>query len=87
MAQEPFDLLERVRDETSFVVSLAALATDRANGSEANGWENGTIDEFLASAARWAEESRYGLPLAGYTPSSNPWRRCADIIYAGKIYE
>jgi hypothetical protein len=55
MPQEPFDLLERVRDESSFVEFLSALAVDHESGREEPGWESGTIHEFLAAAARWPE--------------------------------
>jgi hypothetical protein len=100
MPQEPFDLLESVCDEESFLRFLIALAADREDstaketvqpsspyGPDANGWENTTIDRFLFAAVEWARASEKGLPLADYEPSSNPWRRCAEILYAGKIYE
>ena len=91
--------LEAVVDEASFVAFLTALAEDwqlereleqrhpsSPYGAGARGWENGTIGAFLESASAWAEASSNGLPM-GYTPPKNPWRRCADIIYMGKIYE
>src|SRR5687767_5076920 len=57
----------------------------------ANGWQHSSIENFLDAAAAWAEDSNRestilnGLP--GYTKPTNPWKRCADIIYAGKFYE
>ena len=100
MPQEPFELLESVCDEESFLRFLFALAADREAstakeavqqsspyGTDANGWENTTIDRFLFAAIEWARASANGLPLAGYKPPSNPWRRCADILHAGKGYE
>jgi len=94
------NLLESVCDEESFRRFLLALAADREDsclkeavqpsspyGPDANGWENTTIDRFLFAAERWARASEKGLPLADYEPPSNPWRRCADILYAGKSYE
>jgi hypothetical protein len=92
-----FRKLESVRDEDSFVAFVAALAADRADevqkekkkpsspyGPGANGWENGTIEAYLESAAAWAEDwkksPRYRVP-------TNPWHRCAEILYAGKSYE
>lgn len=97
---DPLDsALDAVVDEPSFIAFLAALAEDWELEREmektkpslpfspgARGWENGTIGAFLERSAAWAESSSAGLPL-GYVVPSNPWRRCADIIYMGKIYE
>ena len=90
--------LEAVCDEATFVEFLSALAEDRADevqkekkspsspyGSGANGWENITIESYLESACAWAEASKDGLKY--YQKPSNPWKRCADILYTGKIYE
>jgi hypothetical protein len=89
---------DAVCDEATFVEFLSALAADRADevqkeekepsspyGPGANGWENGTIEAFLEAACAWAEASKDGLKL--YQKPSNPWKRCADILYTGKIYE
>src|SRR4051794_3318334 len=97
----PSDLqsqLDAVCDEGTFVDFAAALAADRRHevakakaspaspcGPGANGWENGTIETFLDAAAAWASASKNGLE--GYTKSDNPWKRCADILHAGKCYE
>lgn len=91
-------LADSVADERSFIGFLVALAADRedevrkeklASGSPcapgANGWENGTIEAFLEAAAAWAAGSVNGLPL--YAKPDNPWRRCADILLMGKLYE
>ncbi len=90
--------LEAVCDEATFVEFLGALAADRIDevrkekkkpsspyGSGANGWENGTIEAYLEAACAWAEASKEGLRY--YHRPSNPWKRCADILYTGKIYE
>jgi hypothetical protein len=94
------DILASVCDEESFLRFLSALAADREDssakeavqpsspyGPDANGWENTSIDRFLFAAVRWAQSSKNGLPLADYVPPSNPWQRCADILYLGKSYE
>lgn len=91
-------LLDAVVDEDSFIRFVSALAADRAEevekekakpsspyGPGANGWENGTIEAFLESASAWAEASKNGLEF--YKKPDNPWKRCADIIFMGKIYE
>ena len=98
MARDPFDALESVVDEESFIEFLSVLSADWADevakerakpsppyGPGANGWENGTIDMFLDAAAAWAAASINGTST--YTKSANPWRRCAEILYMGKIYE
>ncbi len=91
-------LRDAVRDETSFVRFLKALAADRADevnqeeaspsspyGPGVNGWENWTIEHFLESASAWAEDSKNGFD--SYAKPENPWKRCADILLAGKSYE
>jgi hypothetical protein len=89
---------DAVCDEDTFVAFITALATDREDGVAkekaspsspygpgANGWENGSIEAFLDAAAAWATSSKNGLEF--YRKSDNPWKRCADILYMGKIYE
>lgn len=87
-----------VVDELTFVAFLQALASDRSESvrvSQADqlspsepdplGWENGTIEGFLESAAAWALDNQHGE--AGTGPEANPWRRSATILLAGKSYE
>ena len=89
--------LDAVCDEDSFVAFVAALSADRADevqkektkpsspyGPGANGWENGSIEAFLESATAWAEDWKKSPQ---YRPPTNPWKRCAEILYAGKYYE
>ena len=89
--------LDAVHDEDSFVAFVSALAADRADevnkekaspsspyGPGANGWENATIEAYLESAAAWAEDWKESPQ---YHPPANPWKRCAEILYAGKGYE
>lgn len=90
--------LESVEDEESFIRFVAALGEDKAEetkeenrnqystfGKGVNGWENTKIEDFLEAAAEWAKDSQAGLEF--YQKPENVWRRCADILYAGKIYE
>ena len=85
--------LDAVCDEESFVAFVIALAADREEEAAKEKshqpsiypWQNGTIEAFLDCAAAWAEASKRGLPY--YEKPQNPWKRCADILYAGKIYE
>jgi hypothetical protein len=88
--------LDRVADETTFLAFLHALATDRAAaverersdpspyGPDAAGWECSTIEAYLAAAAAWASDSRRS---GKHESSENVWKRVADILYAGTLYE
>jgi hypothetical protein len=91
-------LEEEVHDEESFLRFVAALAADWEDerekekqhpsspyGPGANGWENGTIGAFLERASAWAAATERGTQL--YSPPQNVWRRCAQILHAGKFYE
>lgn len=98
-------LLESVSDEDSFLIFLDALAKDRAEeevkekanpsnpyGAGANGWQHGSIADFLDAAASWGESSKDGMSFQPdgfpkWEKPSNPWKRCAEIIYMGKHYE
>ena len=95
---ELWEVLQSVCDEESFLQFLLALRDDREAsiaqekvapsspyGPDARDWENTTIERFFDSAVAWARASAHGTAM--YTKPDNPWRRCADILYAGKIYE
>lgn len=93
-----WEALQLVDDEETFLQFLLALRDDREAsieqektnpsspyGADAGGWENTTIERFFDTAVRWARASVNGNPF--YTKSNNPWRRCADILFAAKGYE
>ena len=97
MATDPQDRLDTVCDEDSFVAFVRVLAADRADavksekerpssshGPDANGWDNASIESFLERAAAWAEDWK---DSPQYRPPQNPWKRCAEILFAGKGYE
>lgn len=73
--------LEEVKDETTFVAFVQALEHDRRNG--ASEWVPEKIEDFLEAAARWAVDSKDNPKFH----QANPWKRAAEIIYCGKIYE
>ena len=92
------DLQDAVCGEETFLRFVAALAEDwddeqakeRANpspphGPGANGWENGTIGALLERAAAWGSATKEGT--VPYTPPTNVWRRCAQILWSGKFHE
>ena len=97
MAEDLHAKLAAVCDEETFVAFISALAADRVEevkrelanpsspyGPGALGWQNVSIEGFLESAAAWAEDWRES---PRYVRAENPWRRCAEILYAGKHYE
>jgi predicted Ser/Thr protein kinase len=94
---ELHELADAVADEMSFLRFVKALMADKQDevakervspsssyGPGANGWENDTIEDYLEAATAWAEDTGFGqnqgLP-------NNPWRRFAEFLYCGKIYE
>ena len=92
------ELLQQVVDQATFFVFVDALASDFAAesrihavtpsnpyGPGALGWENGGIDAFLDAAHAWGTETT-GHPVHD-AASFSPWRRFAEILYAGKYYE
>jgi hypothetical protein len=89
---------EKVADEQAFIRLLQLMALDWSDERQkelvkplspysagANGWESGSIGQFLEAAAAWAEDTsstaNSGLQL------SDAWRRAAMIILAGAYYE
>lgn len=92
-----YELLEEVNDRKSFVLFVKALINDRREDdkiSKANpekyqwssgplGWENGSIDTYLDAAlscfedGKWREEN----------PDEITWKKLAEFLYGGKIYE
>jgi hypothetical protein len=81
------DALENVKDEITFRDFLKALAEDRRDSisDPDSRWQWDNIEDFLEAAANWSQDSERGL--AQYQVPSNVWKRCADIIFSGKIYE
>jgi len=91
-------LLEQVIDQRTFLAFIDALATDFAGeravearnpsppySPGALGWENRTIDAFLDAAHAWGTSTMGNSELDSV--SYSPWRRCAEVLYAGKYYE
>ena len=92
------DLEDAVCDERTFMSFLGALAEERMldeaqeaknpsspYGPSRAGWEHSTIGNYLSAASAWAESSIDGIPLM--PKETNPWKRMAQILHAGKIYE
>ena len=93
-----YELLEEVKDRESYFAFVAALIGDWEDevekekitpsnpyGPGANGWENGTIGEFLDSALRWAVSTKMGQTQG--LPEEPSWKAFAVFLYLGKIYE
>ncbi len=78
-----FMKLQEVVDEKSFLKFLEFLSKDyNVNQNE---WQNAKINHYLEASSDWDTDSIQGLTT--YTKPENVWRRCADILYMGKIYE
>jgi hypothetical protein len=95
---ELHELLEKVTDSNSFLKFVYALRADRLDSlakevaepsspyeTDANGWENPTIETFLEGAASWAETTDFGVKQG--IPETNYWKRFAVFLFCGKIYE
>ncbi|MDF7775532.1 hypothetical protein P1X14_09765 [Sphingomonas sp. AOB5] len=81
-APDPFELLEQVVDQTSFLAFLEALEADFRTG--ASNWQNDRVDTVIEAAAAWGRATGAHWHATG---DGNVWRRCAEILYCGKIYE
>lgn len=92
------ELEDSVCDERTFLAFLDALAQERLADEKAEienpsnpygpsqaGWECSTIGTYLEAASAWAESSIDGLPMM--PKEANPWKRVAQILHAGKVYE
>ena len=98
MTKDLYQLADNVETEQDFLGFVEALMQDRSDeekkekvkpsspySSGANGWENGKIVSFLDAAVAWGQSSINGLEF--YEKPSNPWKRAAHIMHAGKFYE
>jgi hypothetical protein len=83
-----FEIVNKVHDEESFLYFMNVLEKDRRQylkNKSSEEWKNDTIEDFLECANEWGEASKNGLEY--YNKAENPWLRCAQIFYMGKIYE
>jgi hypothetical protein len=93
-----FSEAEKVADELAFLQLLRRMAIDWEDQRQkelatprppysagANGWENGSIGQFLEAAAAWAEATSQTASVGSEV--SDVWRRAAMIIVAGAFYE
>lgn len=94
-------LLDAVKDQSSFLAFVDALAADRRDevekealtpsnpyGPGQNGWENDTIESFLSAAVAWARDMRNtGDSRADWFPETPSWQAFARFLYLGKHYE
>lgn len=75
-------LLDNVIDEESFMKFIRALHDDSVKMR--NEWENLNVSNYFESCIAWVEDTRKNPK---YAYDINPWKRCATILYVGKIYE
>ena len=90
--------LREVTDAKSFLAFVRAVVADRETavrlerahpsppcGPDAGGWENVRIETYLEACAAWAESTDFGVSQ-GLDPN-DLWRRFAQFLAVGKIYE
>jgi hypothetical protein len=90
--------LDVVTDRQSFLRFVEALIKDlqaavererlepsSPYGADAGGWENTTIESYLAAAVAWAKDSEIGT-TSGLSDEPS-WQAFAAFLYAGKRYE
>lgn len=101
--KSPEELVNKVTDESSFLIFAKALLADRRAtdekekkeesspyGPDSGGWENTTIADYLDGGIAWAEDSKFGTEMAFpeyEIKEENPWRRFAAFLMAAKVYE
>jgi hypothetical protein len=88
-----YELFENISSKADFLNFVQALSDDKLDevekeklspspsyGSGANGWENGSIENFLNAVSRYGQDNEL--------ISENPnWKDFALLLYAGKFYE
>jgi hypothetical protein len=93
----PEDLVAAVHDEPSFLSFVELLARDfvdaaaveyeggaaRSRGAPAVRWEHLGVDSYLESAAAFGASTI----CSADQPGENVWRRCAEILMAGKRFK
>lgn len=93
---ELHELLEDVNDRDTFVRFVKALIQNRREADELTrqnpekfqwsgvlDWENGSIDTYLDAALACFEDGK----RHDEKPEEITWKRFAEFLYGGKIYE
>lgn len=73
----PEELLDSVNSRETFLVFLAALLADQ---TDADGWKNASLENFLEAMYAWAIDTQLLVEQAN-------WRDFAQLLLAGKSYE
>ncbi|WP_148715913.1 hypothetical protein [Chitinolyticbacter meiyuanensis] len=87
MSATLYDQLQAVTDEASFLAFVAALHADRLvqEQGENTGWQAQGIAAFLEAALTWGETTQLGRTQG--LRDASPWKRCAMLLYSGKVYD
>jgi hypothetical protein len=93
---ELHELLEEVKNRETFVAFVSALIKNRRDADELRrqnpekykwssvlGWENGSIDTYLNPALRCFDDNK----RLDDEPEEITWKKFAEFLYGGKIYE
>ena len=78
-----YEQLETVTDEATFLEFVRALLSDRQTNAQA--WQNDSIQGFLEASSSWAEDSDFGARQG--LAAASTWKKFAVFLYSGKIYE
>lgn len=81
-----FDRNFKIKSKLEFIEFLEILKNDKS--SNANEWENKSIEEYLDGVKSWVEDmDGYYDNMHESVPSNINWEFIALLFYVGKIYE
>jgi hypothetical protein len=78
-------LWKRLSKDRTQAVEAERLQAGSSYGVDAGGWENTTIESYLAAAVAWAKDAD-GDSMAGLSDEPS-WKSFATFLYVGKLYE
>jgi hypothetical protein len=83
---ELHERIERIQSKSDLVEFIEALASDAR--TNADRWENSTVERYLSALARWLEDSDgYYQNQNRPVPERPSWRSVAEMLIAAKMYE
>lgn len=90
-----YDELEAVNNRETFLKFVEALIQDRRTASyfekrrpvgyqiSSDDWQSLTIEDYLETATSWLEDYK----SRDTNPEEITWKKMAEFLYCGKIYE
>jgi hypothetical protein len=81
-----YERVSIVGSKAELIEFVRALADDLTKDNP--GWENPTLESYLAALASWLEDSDgYYRNQGRQVPSEPSWRDVAEMLMAAKMYE